>query len=38
PIKNKKEYLKLIDISLLDENSYSEFANLITENCIIFKD
>ena len=38
PIKNKKEYLKLIDISLLDENTYSEFVNLITENCIIFKD
>jgi len=38
PIKTKKEFLKLIDLSLLDENSYSELVKLIKENCLIFKD
>lgn len=38
PIKTKKEYLKLIDFSLLDEDSYLELVKLIKENCFIFKD
>jgi len=38
PMKTKKEYLKLIDISLLDENSYLKLVNQINKNCIIFKD
>jgi len=37
-VKTKKEYLKLIDLSLLDENSYLELVKTINENCIIFKD
>lgn len=38
PIKTKKEYLKLIDLSLLDEDSYLKLVKIINENCIIFKD
>lgn len=37
-IKIKKEILKLIDFSLLDESSYLELVKLIKENCLIFKD
>lgn len=38
PVKTKKEYLKLIDLSLLDEDSYLKLVKLINENCIVFKD
>ena len=37
-VKTKNEYLKLIDISLLDEKSYSELVKLINEKCIIFNE
>jgi len=37
-MKTKKEYLKLLDLSLLDENSYSELVKTINENCMVFKD
>ena len=33
-VKTKKEFLKLIDKSLLDENSYVELVKLINENCM----
>ncbi|MFX1450878.1 MAG: hypothetical protein ACFFCM_08550 [Promethearchaeota archaeon] len=38
PLKSKREFLRLIDRSLLDENSYLELVKLINDNCYLVKD